>query len=60
MVGAAMASRITEIEIRPVESAIWSVEARFELFRRFFIFPCGSSCVFLPRILGVQLDLEIA
>jgi len=33
-----MASRIAKIEIRPAESAIWSVEARAELFRRFFIY----------------------
>ena len=32
-----MASRIAEIEIRLVESATWSVEARCESFRRFFI-----------------------
>jgi hypothetical protein len=52
-----MASRLAEIETRPVESAIESVEARFELFRRFFIFPCGSSCLFLPRILWAPVGL---
>src|SRR5437868_3865325 len=49
--GAAMTSRITEIEIRPVESPIWSVEARSELFRRPFI--C-FGCLGLRHARGAQ------
>ena len=36
--GAAMANKIAEIEIRLVASAIWSVETPFEPFRRSFIY----------------------
>ena len=43
MAGAAMASRSAEIKIRPVQSAIWSVEAWSEFFRSFFICLDGLS-----------------